>query len=87
MLEENNIKVLKNINLNLLHTSDYFDYGINKLKNLIEENYLKEYENIIISCTNLPTLSVIEELEDKLKVKIISSNSSLFAKIKRDNDI
>lgn len=87
MLEENNIKVLKNINLNLLHTSDYFDYGINKLKKLIEENYLKEYENIIISCTNLPTLSVIEELEDKLKVKIISSNSSLFAKIKRDNDI
>ena len=87
MLEENNIKVLKNINLNLLHTSDYFDYGINKLKNLIEENYLKEYENIIISCTNLPTLSVIEELEDKLEVKIISSNSSLFAKIKRDNNI
>lgn len=87
MLEENNIKVLKNINLNLLHTSDYFDYGINKLKKLIEENYLKEYENIIISCTNLPTLSVIEELEDKLEVKIISSNSSLFAKIKRDNDI
>ena len=76
MLEDSDIKVIKNINLDLLHTSDYFDYGINKLKNLIEKNYLKEYEGIIISCTNLPTLSVIEELKNKLGAKIISSNSS-----------
>lgn len=87
MLEDNEIKVIKNINLDLLHTTDYFNYGINKLKKLIEENYLKEYENIIISCTNLPTIGVIENLEDKLNTQIISSNSSLFAKIKRDNNI
>ena len=87
MLEDNGIKVIKNINLNLLHTADYFNYGINKLEKLIKENYLNEYENIIISCTNLPTIGVIENLEYKLNTQIISSNSSLFAKIKRDNNI
>lgn len=87
MLEDNEIKVIKNINLALLHTADYFNYGINKLEKLIKENYLNEYENIIISCTNLPTIGVIENLEYKLNAQIISSNSSLFAKIKRDNNI
>lgn len=87
MLEDNEIKVIKNINLDLLHTADYFNYGINKLEKLIKENYLNEYENIVISCTNLPTIGVIENLEYKLNTQIISSNSSLFAKIKRDNNI
>ena len=87
MLEDNEIEVIKNINLNLIHTADYFNYGINKLEKLIKENYLNEYENIIISCTNLPTISVIESLEDRLNTQIISSNSSLFSKIKRDNNI
>ena len=87
MLEDNEIEVIKNINLDLLHTADYFNYGINKLEKLIKENYLNEYENIIISCTNLQTISVIESLEDRLNTQIISSNSSLFSKIKRDNNI
>lgn len=87
MLEDNEIEVIKNINLDLLHTADYFNYGINKLEKLIKGNYLNEYENIIISCTNLPTISVIESLEDRLNTQIISSNSSLFSKIKRDNNI
>lgn len=87
MLEDNEIKVIKNINLNLLHTTDYFNYGINKLEKLIKKNYLSEYENIIISCTNLPTIGVIKSLEDRLNTQIISSNSSLFSKIKRDNNI
>ena len=87
MLEDNEIKVIKNLNLDLLHTTDYFNYGINKLKKLIKENYLNEYENIIVSYTNLPTIGVIESLEDSLNTQIISSNSSLFSKIKRDNNI
>lgn len=87
MLEDNEIKVIKNLNLDLLYTTDYFNYGINKLKKLIKENYLNEYENIIVSYTNLPTIGVIESLEDSLNTQIISSNSSLFSKIKRDNNI
>lgn len=37
MLEDNGIKVIKNINLDLLHTADYFNYGINKLEKLIKK--------------------------------------------------
>ena len=55
-LEKNGVLVCKNINLNLLNTADYFDFGINKLKQFIIDNYKEEYENIIISCTNLPTI-------------------------------
>jgi len=81
----NNIKVLKSINLNLLNTKDYFDFGVNKLKQFIIENYNNDYENIVVSCTNLPTIHFIDELEEKLNTTIISSNSSMFSKILRDN--
>ena len=83
-LEKNDIFVCKNINLNLLNTTDYFDFGINKLKQFIIDNYKEEFENIIISCTNLPTLSIINELESLFNNNVISSNSCLFNKIKKE---
>ncbi|MEG1008963.1 MAG: hypothetical protein RSB77_04920 [Bacilli bacterium] len=84
-LTKNNIFVSKTINLDLLNTMDYFEFGTKKMTKFIESNYLPEYGDIIISCTNLPTLKTIELLEKKLKINIISSNSSLFNKIKREN--
>lgn len=83
-LEKNNIVVNRILNLNLLNTLDYFDFGINKLEKFILDNYKDDDENIIISCTNLPTLTIIDNLRNKLNTKIISSNSSLFEKIKKD---
>lgn len=83
-LEKNGIEVCKNININLISTSDYFEFGTTKLKKFIIENYKDEYENIIISCTNLPTISLISELESRFKNNIISSNSCLFNKIKKE---
>lgn len=83
-LENNNIVVCKNYNLDLLNTNEYFDFGKNKLKDFILDNYKKEYKNIIISCTNIPTLETIKELENVLENNIISSNSSLFNKIKTE---
>lgn len=83
-LEKKGINVCKNININLLNTEDYFEFGTNKLKQFIIDNYRDEYEDIIISCTNLPTLSIINELELLFKNNIISSNSSLFNKIKKE---
>lgn len=86
-LENERIVVDTVINLDLINTKDYFDFGIEKLEDLIFENYKSEYENIIISCTNLPTLHLISKLEKKLNTKIISSNSSLLWKILKENDI
>ena len=83
-LIKENIIVTRVLNLNLLNTDEYFDFGINKLRNFILQNYKTEDCNIVISCTNLPTISVIEELEKELKIKIISSNSSMFEQIVED---
>ena len=80
-IEQNDIKVMCNINLDLIHTQDYFDFGLNNLENFIIENYKKDYGNIIISCTNLPTIHFIKKLQKKLKTNIISSNFCMFEKI------
>jgi len=40
-------------------------------------------DGIFISCTNLPTISIIAQLEDELKVPVISSNTSTFWKALR----
>lgn len=82
LLIDNNIDVANEFHLNLLHTNEYFEFGINKLEKFILDNYKEEYGDIVISCTNLPTLRTIENLKDKLNINIISSNSSLFEIIK-----
>lgn len=84
-LEINGINVCKSINLNLINTKDYFEFGTKKLKKFIINNYKTEYKDIIISCTNLPTISIIQELESRFNNNIISSNSCLFNKIKKEN--
>lgn len=83
-LNDSNIDVTRVLNLNLLHTDDYFEFGINDLKNFILENYKKSDGSIIISCTNLPTISIINDLEEQLETNIISSNSSMFEQIRDD---
>lgn len=84
-LENNLIYVNRMFNLDLINTKDYFDFGKNKLKEFIIEHYQSDDGDIIISCTNIPTLHFINEVEEKLNVKVISSNSSLFSKIIREN--
>ena len=44
----------------------------------------KEADGIFISCTNLPTINIIEELETILKKPVISSNTAtLWAMLKK----
>lgn len=83
-LNNSNIEVTRMLNLNLINTGEYFEFGLNELRNYILKNYTNSDENIIISCTNLPTLSIIKELEKELKTNIISSNSSMFEQIIND---
>ena len=86
-LENNYIQVNRMLNLNLINTKDYFDFGKNKLEKFIIDNYQSDDGDIVISCTNLPTLQLISDIEKKLNVKVISSNSSLFSKIIRENSL
>ena len=84
-LESNYINVNRMINLNLIDTKDYFDFGKNRFEKFIIDNYRNDDGDIIISCTNLPNLHFISNVEKNLNVKVISSNSSLFSKIIREN--
>ena len=84
-LENSHINVNKMINLNLINTKDCFDFGKNKLEKFIVDNYQNDDGDIVISCTNFPTLHFISNVEKNLNVKVISSNSSLFSKIIREN--
>ena len=84
-LESNYINVNRMINLNLIDTKDYFDFGKNRFEKFIIDNYRNDDGDIIIFCTNLPTLHFISNVEKNLNVKVISSNSSLFSKIIREN--
>lgn len=83
-LKDNKIDILKSINLDLLHSEEYFNFGKEKLEKIILENYKKKYKNIIISCTNLPTIHLIRKIEERLNIKIISSNYCQFYKIKME---
>lgn len=59
----------------------------NQAFELVINSNLEETEAIFISCTNFPTLEVIEKLERKLKKPVISSNIATFwAMIKRVNN-
>lgn len=68
-LENNYIQVNRMINLNLINTKDYFDFGKNKLEKFIIDNYQSDDGDIVISCTNLPTLQLISDIEKKTKCK------------------
>lgn len=82
-LNYNGIIVKRNLNLHLCDSAQYFEYGQEKLQKYIEENYEATDGDIIISCTNLPTIHFINTLENTLNAKIISSNSSIYAIIKQ----
>lgn len=43
------------------------------------------YECLFISCTNLPTFRILSQLEDKLKIPVLSSNSASFYEILKQN--
>jgi len=54
--------------------------------NLVNDLNHFEAEAIFISCTNLPTMSVIEFLEKDLKKPVISSNTAtLWSMIRKTN--
>lgn len=83
IFEKSGINVKRNLNLDLCNSAHYFEFGKNKLSQYIEENYKTTDGDIIISCTNLPTIHFINTLEKKIKAKIISSNSSIYGIIKQ----
>jgi len=70
-----------------LEISDNLEIGRVNRKTLLDLvlslNY-KEADGIFISCTNLPTINVVQELETTLKKSVVSSNTAtLWAMLKK----
>jgi len=75
-LEQNGFKI---VNMKGLGITDNTEIGKQSLKtvyNLAKEVDAAEAEAVFISCTNLPTISVIEKLVKELRKPVVSSNTA-----------
>jgi maleate isomerase len=79
-LESNGIEVTKIRGLGCVKGEDLHKYSPEKTKSLaisVDDNYA---QGIFLSCTDLKTVTVIEELEKRLRKPVISSNTATFWK-------
>ena len=66
------------------HDTEWLDTPITEFEPVKEEHDAEEIARQVDAMTSN---AYLESLEDRLNTQIISSNSSLFSKIKRDNNI
>ena len=89
--KNNNLEVTSNI---YFYIESYVDIGKvdqDKLFEILSEIDHKNAEALFVSCTSLPVLNIIEKLEKKLNMIVLSSNQALIwetlEKINRNNSI
>lgn len=75
-LEENGFSVIKSNSLGIHDSKLIPRVSLEQIKKLAIETYrsASEMDSLFISCTNLPALDVLDELEDKLGIPVLSSN-------------
>lgn len=76
-MEKSGITISFVQNLNIRNSKDYVYYGYHKLYSYLIDNYKKSYGDIVILCTNLPTIHLIEKIELNLNTTVITSNQSI----------
>lgn len=83
-LEQNSIDVLRIKGLDITHNSEVGNQDTNVAYELAKKVHMPEAQGIFISCTNFRTIEVIGQLEEELKVPVISSNTAtLWAMMKK----
>ena len=75
-LEANGIKVLKMVGLGIRENIKIGRVKPETVYNLALKANIKNSDGLLISCTNLRTIEVIERLEEELKKPVISSNTA-----------
>ena len=75
--KEENFKVTSNSYFDILNDSDIAKIDENYLYETLSKMNLNDADALFVSCTNLPTLSIIDKLEKKLNKIILSSNQVL----------
>ena len=89
--KNNNFEVTSNIYFDIESDVDIGKVDQDKLFEILSEIDHKNAEALFVSCTSLPVLNIIEKLEKKLNMIVLSSNQALIwetlEKINRNNYI
>ena len=89
--KNNNLEVTSNIYFDIESDVDIGKVDQDKLFEILSEIDHKNAEALFVSCTSLPVLNIIEKLEKKLNMIVLSSNQALIwetlEKINRNNSI
>ena len=75
--KNNNIEVTSNIYFDIESDVDIGKVDQDKLFEILSEIDHKNAEALFVSCTSLPVLNIIEKLEKKLNMIVLSSNQAL----------
>ena len=75
--KNNNLEVTSNIYFDIESDVDIGKVDQDKLFEILSEIDHKNAEALFVSCTSLPVLNIIEKLEKKLNMIVLSSNQAL----------
>jgi len=83
-LEQNGFKIVKMNGLGIIDNTEIGRQSQKAVYNLVKEVETEEAEGIFVSCTNLPTINVLEKLEKELEKPVVSSNTAtMWAMLRR----
>lgn len=83
-LEQNKIDVLRIKGLGIARNSEVGNQGSDTAYGLARQVFAPEAQGVFISCTNFRSIEVIGQLEEELRVPVISSNTAtLWAMMKK----
>ena len=89
--KSNNFEITSNTYFNIKSDVDIGRVDQDKLFEILSNIDHKDAEALFVSCTSLPVLNIIEKLEKKLNMTVLSSNQALIwetlEKINRNNSI
>jgi maleate isomerase len=75
-LEDNGFNVVQMKGMNKVENLEIGQISSDELLRFVGEIDVKDIDAIFLSCTNMPTFSVIEILENKFNKPVVSSNSA-----------
>ena len=75
--KENNFEITSNTYFDIESDVDIGKVDQNKLFEILLNINHKNAEALFVSCTSLPVLNIIEKLESKLNMTVLSSNQAL----------
>ena len=77
-LEENGFEIEKDKRIGTKHDYSYDNLTFKEILRNAKEVFINKAEALFLSCTNLPTIYIIQQLEEEFKIPVISSNLATF---------